>query len=267
MNLSLLNNDMSSLRGQMLRGVSDPNNVFYDTRVFGLNAGLCFADGGDGGDGGGKPEKTFTQDDFEKTLAKRLSGKDKEIESLSKKLTTQEDAFEQMKAQLEALEAKASGNGAQANEKEVERLSKLVKRQEDQLKGMETEKNTATELAQRAVNQMTTFRVSSMVRDSLLANKAHADGLPDAVEAMMRSCNPEFDAERNELTLTVDGVPFTKPEEAAARFLERKPFYAQGIQGGAGGNRSNGSSGPNAEQMKDMSGQDLLLAGMKPPKG
>lgn len=252
-------------RAAILRGIF-PGKVSLErlTQLAG-NGVLCMADSGDEGDSEDDKEKSgkvYSKEDLERIVTKRLSSKSKELNKLQKQFDEQKSANASLTERLEALENK--GKDGAGVEKELQRLTKALKRSEDQIASLTSERDAAVSTAEGIASEFKKQRVSGLVRNALAAQKAHPEAIDDAVAAMLGSCSPEFDDETNELTLTVGGVPFTKPKEAAKRFLESKPFFAQGLPGGSGasGGRGGNGSRPSKEQMDGMSEHALLISGL-----
>lgn len=265
---------MASMRAAFLRGATDIGQG--DFAMHGMMEplaypGVCNVDGDDddaGGEGTGKtePAKTHSKEDVERIVAKRLAAQAKENAALTKKLADAEKRATDIEERMADLESKGKGDGV-PDARELARAEKRIKQLEDQLKNTEAEKERAALEANEAKTGLNRHRISSTVQNALAAAKAHAKGLPDATEMMLSRCSPEYDADTGELTLTVDGVPFTNVNEAAKRFLETRPYFAEGVGGGAGLIRPNGSGGGRVspEQLKGMSSDELLLSGLNTP--
>lgn len=227
---------------------------------------VCFADGDDDDDDANKgkdEEKKFSQADLDRLIAKRFKNSEKETSALTKKLEAAEKQNAELAERMSELEAKASGNTGEADAKTLQRLEKQNKQLQDQLKTEQEARTAAEKLANDASKGLKQFRVGQLVQNALAENKAHAKGLPVAVKTMLAECSPEFDEETGELTLTVDGVPFTNTKDAAKRFLESQPYFAEGMGGGSGMVRANGSSGRvSSEQLKNMTSDELLVMGL-----
>jgi hypothetical protein len=226
------------------------------------NPFVCYAEGDDG-DGDKGKEKTFTQDEVERIVKKRLAKSEKENAALTKRADAAEaeskknaDAIEKLQARLDS-----EGKGTDA-EKELVKVQRQLARLEAAQGKLTKERDEAVEKAEAAASGLSTTKLRGMVSEGLRKAKAHSRGMNQAVTLMLHDGEVKLDDDGN-FTATIDGVPYEKPEEAAAKWLETNAHFAEGSSGGSGSPRPGGNAKLlTNEQMDAMHDTSLLEVGL-----
>lgn len=229
--------------------------------LYAPNGLVCSAESGDGDEGGDPPEKTFTQSDIDRILKNRLKKLEKERDSLSSKLESQTKSFEDLSSKFDKLQEQYDASSKSDVEKELAKLQRQVAKMENEKSSALKAKEEAEALAQQAVAGLSQTKLRGMLRDSLRGAKAHGQGMDQAVELMINS-GAKFDDEGN-FGMTIDDVPYDKPTEAAAKWLEKNTHFLEGAGGGAGTPRAGGTKLLNNQAMESMSPAAMIAEGLK----
>lgn len=228
---------------------------------------VCFADSGDG-DGDPTPPpsdsgKTFTQEDVDRIIAKRLAAKEKEIAKLAAENEKTSKRFEEMNAKFEELSAKYEETNKSDVERELIKAQRAIAKYQDKIKALEEQAAEATKTATEARSTLKQRELESALRSGLLKAKAHTRGLDQAVKILISEGRAEVDDE-GRVTLTIGDVPYDDPAEAAERWLQANPHFAEGMLGGSGTPMPGKGGGfMSLEQMDKMSPDALLKAGLE----
>lgn len=226
---------------------------------------ICFAEGDDIPDAPPSSDsgKTFTQEDVDRIIAKRLAAKEKELAKLAAENEKTSKRFEEMSAKFEELSAKYEETNKSDVERELIKAQRAIAKYQDRIKALEEQAAEATKTATEARSTLKQRELESALRSGLLKAKAHARGLDQAVKILISEGRAEVDDE-GRITLTIGDVPYDDPAEAAERWLQANPHFAEGMLGGSGTPMPGKGGGfMSLEQMDKMSPDALLKAGLE----
>jgi hypothetical protein len=236
--------------------------------VLGLNPGVCSADDGDGsgdgdGGGGGGDEPKFTQADMDKAIQSRLSKAEKKYAGFDE-FREKAGKVDALTAEIEELRQQIDDAGKSAEEKERARAARERATLDKQLATL-TESKAELEAAIEAERTAhRTTRASHDLMAALTQSDVHAKAAGDALRTMMSDSELEFaeDGSLESLTLRSNGVRYgaDKLKDAAAAFLEDRPYFAKAPPGGPGiaPPSGGGGGGGDGRARHEMSTDELL---------
>lgn len=224
----------------------------------------CFADagaGGDGGDGGtggagdagagGKPDKTFTQAEFNSHLASARKAFERDAE---KKMA---DAIAAQKAELEALKIQLEESGKSSAEKErlaADRARAAIERDLDAER--KARAADAAALAQSKM-QLRETTLGYELSGLFAAKKAAPESLQDAVDLFKLRAKIEYDEDGKVVGVDYGSGRYETVEKAVDAFWkDRGATFSAAPAGGAGMRLGNANLGN--KPLTEMSDDDLI---------
>ncbi len=227
----------------------------------------CFVeDDGDEGEGGEPPGKTFTQADVDRIVKTRLKKQERELAQATKRAEESEKATAELTKKFDSLQEKFDATNKSDIEKELAKLQREMERAKAERETLAKERDEAKALAEQATSGLAQTQLQSTLRDALRENKAHGKGMEQAVRLMLAE-GAAFDEDGN-FAFKVGDVPYDKPIEAAKKWLEANPHFAEGTAGGSGTPRIGNSRVMTDEQLDAMPAVSLIEAGLSaPPTG
>ncbi len=225
--------------------------------------GLCSApdpgDPGGGGGGGGGGDKTFTQDQVNAIVADSRKKYEAQINEL-KPLAEKAKSIDDLQAQITKLTEEKELVGKTEAEKARIEADKAAKRIADERAAAAKERDEEKGKREAAEGRLRNVHVKYALTTALTAAKAFPEALDDAVGAMMASSKVEVDDDGKVTAVIFGGVTHTDTKAAAEAFLKTKPYFAQGVAGGAGTRNPNGGIRP--ADLQSMSSDQLISAGL-----
>jgi hypothetical protein len=225
---------------------------------------VCFVEGGDDDDGDKGKDKTFTQDEVERIVKKRIAKAEKENAALTKRADAAEAESKKNADAIEKLQARLDDSGKGTNtEKELAQLTRKHAKLEADMAKAKAELGEAQAAAEKATAGLSNTKLRTMVREALRGAKAHGKGMEQAVTLMMHDAEIKLDDD-GKFTATIDGVPYDKPEDASKKWLETNPHFAEGVGGGSGSPRAGGTTKMlSPDQLDSMHPTSLLGIGLQ----
>ena len=222
----------------------------------------------DEGGGGGDDDKKFSQKELNALLAKerkaieaKFDAKLKDLDGLSEKAKEADD----LKAKLAQLEQEKLEAGKTAEEKARMRAEADQKRAADERAAIAKERDDHKADAEKTRGEFKQHRIRTALTGALLKAKAFPEFVEDAVEALTRGAEIEFDDKSGKITgITYGEARYTDTKSAADAFLKAKPIYQEHPGGGSGNNRPSGG-GALGKNWKDMTPDELASAGWNTP--
>jgi len=226
-------------------------------------SGFCFADGDDD-DPPESKGRSFTAEEVEAKIKARLKKADKENAALTRKLELAEKSVTDLSTKFDTLTEKFDATNKSDVEKELAKTQRILAKLESERDAAQTQAAEALAMAEQAAAGLTKTKLESTLRDALRTGKAHGPGMDQAVSLMLNS-GATFD-EDGSFQMTIDDVPYDKPAEAAAKWLETNSHFREGAGGGSGTPRGGGNTRlMNTEAMEGMSPAALISEGLKSP--
>ena len=243
---------------------------------------ICFGEGDDAGDDGAGGDdaakkkkaddeaKQYSKADLERIVKDRLKKRDREYAELQAAKEKSDATLAELSARVEELEEGGSDkDGGKDVQKELATLRREVKKLTDANALLTKEKDLATKSLGETTERYKRTRVDNMLRDGLISAKAHKDGLDAAVELLRLRGNATIDDE-DQLSVTIDGIPYNDAKEASAAFLKKHSYLAEGMRSQGDGHprpgSGNGAGAPLTDkQMEGMGVSGLLTAGLAQP--
>lgn len=233
--------------------------------MLGARSSICFADsegggagdvgaGGAGGSGTGtQAPKTFTQEEVNGIVAKEVKGVRSKLEAAQAESTKK---TAELQAQLEKL----TGDLEIATKPDAEKAKLIAEREQAKSRSLlETaakERDEAKAIAAKAVADLQSFKMDTLLTDALASQKANPETLKQAVLLMKLDGACEFDDQGN-LAVTVPTGRMTDLKKAAEHWLKANPHFLPAPAGGAGTKRPN-AGGNNGVDMNVMSPSQLI---------
>lgn len=228
---------------------------------------VCFADDdnddNDDKDDKGK-QKTFTQEDVDRIVQRRLKKETSEREALAKQL-------DELKQQLE--DSKVDDNGEKVSP--TKKLERALERANAKIAELETK---AKESETKATTQVGALKRAALERQAMAALVA-SGALPTATKHAMAAflaesgAEVEFEETGARFIVTVDGTPYeddgsgVELSKAAAKWLATNKHFAKAPDGGGGSDpkTKDPNAGPKGLDLEKASTEDLLSAGLSAP--
>lgn len=225
---------------------------------------------GDDNPGGGGAAKAFSQDEVNAIVTKEVKkaqAKFADYDAIKAKAAQVDD----LTTRMAALEEEKALAGKSAEEKERARAAKESKKLLDDLAAAAKERDDmkAALESERGLHRST--RLRTKLGSALTASDVFPQAASDALDALHRESEAEFDDKGDlvSLTLNHDGTRYTASDlnKAAESFLKAKPWYAKGAPGGAGIKRPNGAGGAGGDNrpLHELSNDELLARAPQVP--
>lgn len=224
---------------------------------------VCFADDDDKDDKDDKG-KTFTQEDVDRIVQRRLKKETAERESLAKQL-------EDLKKQID--DSKVDDDGEKVSP--TKKLERALERANAKIAELETK---AKEAETKATTHVSALKRAALERQAMAA-LVSSGALPSATKHAMAAflaesgAEVEFEETGARFIVTVDGTPFeddgsgAELSKAAAKWLAANKHFAKAPEGGGGSDpKTKGpNAGPSSLDLEKASTEDLLSAGLSAP--
>jgi hypothetical protein len=223
----------------------------------------CFApednNGGGGGGGvGNDPPKTFTQEQLDAIVGKRIG-------EATKKYGDYEEAkakaakLAEIETELQKLRDEKEIAGKSAEEKATIAARKASEQMERERTELTTQRDTEKSLRETSEKKYRDLVVSNGLGSALDGAKVLGSARDKAIKAMRDDSKVELDEDGKITAVTYGGVAYKTAAEAATAFLKDNDFFAAGTGGGGGGKRPN-AGGTGGRNLFDMSSDELLAA-------
>lgn len=223
--------------------------------------------GGGGGGGGGNepPAKTFTQDELDRIVQKRVAEIQKKFADYDqlKEAASKVPDFEK---QLAELNEKLELAGKSEQEKAKLLAEKLQAQQAAQLAAANKERDEAKQAAESAKSALQATQIRYAATAALTAAKALPASMKHAAALFVAETKIESELDEESGTVSiksieVDGVPYADPTKAAEAWLKVNPHFATAPAGGGGTRNPNGGLG--GKSFDNMNAVDLAEAGLE----
>jgi hypothetical protein len=233
------------------------------SRLFLCNA---ITEGGDAGGGAGAPgnepapAKTFTQDEFNSLLGKRLAEERKKFadyDQVKERHKQLEETSAEMAKRLEELELK----GKTSEEREKHAAEKASKRIEQERSELTTKLTAAEQRAEAAEKRYRTKVVDGALGEGLDTAKVFSSARSDAIRLLREESKIELDDDGKVISIEYGGILHKTAAEAAAAFLSDREYLAAGEVPKGGGTKSPNGGGAGALPA-NMAAVDQIAAGL-----
>jgi len=225
---------------------------------------LCSADagdGGDGGDGGGAGDgvkKQLSQDEVNRIAAKQK----KEGERAGREAAEAEwkEKYAELEAKLEEQRKAAMTADERAAEERKQRDEAEKRTRDEREAKLKKERDEAKAGHAAAVERWKNDRRDRELQTALIAAKVYVPASEDAAASMLRNAKIELDDDGSIKSIVYAGKAYDTLEEAAKRFIEDKPHFAQASGVGGAGTRAGNSGGAGANsntKLHELSREDL----------
>lgn len=212
-------------------------------------------------DGGGNTPRTFTQEEVDQILSKRLS----KFSKLEDQLNAILQENNTLKSQINDLDEKAK----LAGKTELEKLQHEIAKRDKMLETVKADfTNQLNERDQRISGYETAIRknkVQSVIGSALQKAKVHKDAINDALDQFERTAEIDYDDKSGKVTrIVINDRPYDDPIKAAQEFLKAKPWFASAPSGG-GTNHPGGVGNGGSLDPDKVSADELMSAGYSEP--
>lgn len=218
----------------------------------------CAPEGEPPAPGNTQPEKTFTQADLDRIVGQRVGEATKKFADFDT-FKAQAAKVSEIEAELTKLREEKEMAGKSAEEQQriaAERAAKALDRERSDW----NTKLTAAEQGRAEYEKKYRDVVISHGLGSLLDGAKVLSSARDfAIKAFRDSSTVELDDSGKVVSITYNGVAYTKTSEAAAAFLKDNEFLASaGTAVGGGTKPPNGGGAAGAQNLFDRSPEELL---------
>lgn len=226
----------------------------------------CFAEGDPPAPppGDPPPPKTFTQDELNAIVAKRVGEVQKKFadyDDVKAKAGKADEALAKVNELTEKLELA----GKSEEEKAKLLAEKLQAKSEAERIALAKERDDAKAAAERAREDLRSTRIDHQVTAVLTSAKALPEMLPYAISAFRAETKIEHDDNDRITSITFDDVPYTDAKKAAEAWLKSRPGFAAAPAGGGGTRGPNGA--PPGKSFDTMSAVELATLGLEQALG